>query len=227
MHRFTILVLAALLAVPALAGCRATPSPKAPPSSAGDYAQARPTCAPTSCRVPIYETVMEPVYEKRRVPVCKVREVPVWEWREEPIYGNKYVEIEGYKTRPVMVRRKKPVSIEYQGRCGPEEKCLYCTEECIQVGVERVPASLGYRPVRCQIGSKKVPVLMGYKRVTEPNGCKTECVEVGQRPVRRITGWRNVPLETASGCDTPGGADPAEEPVPNQPAPVVVGPAGQ
>ena len=199
MHRFTIL---ALTAVALLAGCRAAPSPQAAASGASDYAQARPTCAPRTCRVPVYETVMEPVYEKRRTPVCKVREVPVWEWKEEPVYGNRYVAIKGEKSRPVMVRRKKPVTWEIDGPCGPEEKCLYCTEECIQVGVERVPAIIGYHAVREQVGSKKVPVLMGYKKVSEPNGCKTECVEVGQRPVRRICGWKDVPIGASTDVPT-------------------------
>jgi len=213
MHRFTILVL--MMALVGLAGCRANPGPQAPSAAASDYAQVRPTCAPRSCRVPVYETVMEPVFEKRRVPVTKVREVPVWEWKEEPVFGNRYVEVMGQKTRPIMVRRKKPVTYTIDGPCGPEEKCLYCTEECIQVGVERVPASIGYRAVREQVGTKKVPVLMGYKKVYEPNGCVTKCVEVGERPVRRICGWKDEPLGAPAAAPAPVPASaPAPAPVP-------------
>ena len=153
-------------------------------------------CTPT-CRVPIYETVMEPVYEKRTTPVYKEFEAPVWSYKEEPIYTTHYEPVEGFKTQPVMIRRKKPVKIEFQGKCGMAEKTLYCVDQCVPAGTERVPATLGYRAVEKQWGVKRVPVVVGYERKRQRNGCKTECVRVGERPVRRICGWKTVSVEEA------------------------------
>jgi len=194
MRGFTILILAVACG---LAGC-SSGSRGRTAVAASDYAAPGVNCAPPSCRVPIYETVMEPVYEKRTVPVCKVREVPVYAYHEEPVYTDRWVPVQGHRTRPIMVRRKVPVDLDYQGRCGMETKTLYCAEKCVQVGVERVPATLGHQLVREKTGTKRVRVLMGYKRVSEPNGCKTECVEVGERPVQRICGWKTVPAGSAS-----------------------------
>ena len=187
MRRFAWLVLAAAFG---LAGCKS--DFQRIPCESPDRPQ------PGMCRVPVYETVMVPVYEKVSTPVYKCRQVPVWDYEDEPIYVNRYEPVEGYKTRPVMVRRKKPVKIGFQGRCGREERTLYCVEGCIQTGVERVPATIGHRTVREQWGVKRVPVLQGYKNVQQPNGCKTECVQVGERPERRFVGWKYVTPEEAA-----------------------------
>jgi hypothetical protein len=193
----TRLVLLALTAALVLGGCRSDEvwiSDEARQAQA-DAARYGP-CTPT-CRVPVYETVMEPVYEKRTTPVFKEYEVPVYKHEEETIYTTRYEPIEGYKTKQIMVRRKKPIKISFQGKCGMEEKTLYCVDDCVPIGVERVPATHGYRAVREPWGVKRVPVITGYRRVREPNGCKTECVQVGEKPVRRICGWKTVPASEA------------------------------
>ena len=152
MSRFTILILAAGLLC---AGCRSDIRRYPNGSREAQAARAARDPCERTCRVPIYETVMEPVYEKRTTPVFKEYEVPVYTYVEEPIYTTRYVPVQGYKTQPVMVRRKKPVKIDVQGRCGMEERPLYCVDQCIQTGVKRVPAQLGHHAVREQWGVKR------------------------------------------------------------------------
>ena len=99
-------------------------------------------------------------------------QVPIYECVEEPIYEDRYTPIYGQKTVDVFQKRRRPVTIPVKDWCTGCERdvTLWCVNEDVRVGVERVDSCIGYKTERVQVGTCRKQVIVGW-RTLQPAPC--------------------------------------------------------
>ncbi|MDA1194399.1 MAG: hypothetical protein O2894_04375 [Planctomycetota bacterium] len=99
-------------------------------------------------------------------------QVPIYEFVEEPIFEDRHTPVYGHKTVDVVQNRKRPITWPTKDFCtGCEgEQCLWTVNEEVRVGIDRVPACIGYKRERVQVGTCRKKVLVGWRTV-QPAPC--------------------------------------------------------